>query len=197
MVIYKCDICKKICNDKTQFIKHINRKFPCTSPSVEVSNSSQQLQNNSNNTQQFQESLDNSESIKCDFCNKEFSNKYNLNKHIHLNRCKNTNLDILKLQCENLNNKINLFEYNKQNNKINLLEYNKQNNKINLLENNKYNNKQNNNIVIKSEIVETNDVSIINKENILDDDILIQKIKSKFNSNDMQIFEFARDRKML
>jgi hypothetical protein len=45
-------------------------------------------------------------------------------------------------------------------------------------------------MVIKSEIVETNDVSIINKENILDDDILIQKIKNKFNSNDMEIFDF-------
>jgi hypothetical protein len=49
MVIYTCDICKKIYDNKTKYIQHINRKFSCSFPSIEVSNSSQQIQNNSNN----------------------------------------------------------------------------------------------------------------------------------------------------
>ena len=41
-----------------------------------------------------------------------------------------------------------------------------------------------------------NNIQLTTK-NILEDDKLIQKIKNKFNNDDMQIFEFARDKKML
>jgi hypothetical protein len=154
MVVYTCNTCKKFFNDKTKYTQHINRKFKCY-PSIEVSNISQESLNNSEN--------------KCVICNKEFSKKNNLNKHIKLNRCKNMNLDMLKLLSENLNMKINLSE--NKNIKSEIVEITKETNKQNK----------------KSEIEITKEN---NKQNILDDDILIQKIKDKFNSNDMEIFDF-------
>jgi hypothetical protein len=179
MVVYTCNTCKKFFNDKTKYTQHINRKFKCY-PSIEVSNISQESLNNSEN--------------KCVICNKEFSKKNNLNKHIKLNRCKNIKSEIVEITKEN----------NKQNKKseIEITKENNKQNKKSKIEITKENNKQNKKSEIEitkenNNIVETNDVSIINKENILDDDILIRKIKENFNSNDMEIFEFARDRKML
>ena len=58
MKIYTCEVCEKQFNRKSTYDNHLLRKFPCK--------------------------LDLSENNKCTYCNKIYTTKYNLNKHMNV-----------------------------------------------------------------------------------------------------------------
>jgi uncharacterized C2H2 Zn-finger protein len=73
MVLYKCDKCNKEFNQKSNYIRHINRKKTCILN--EVIN-------------------ENIKIYKCDKCNKEFNQKSNFIYHINKqNECNDINLE--------------------------------------------------------------------------------------------------------
>jgi uncharacterized C2H2 Zn-finger protein len=103
MVLYKCDKCDKEFNQKSNYIRHINRKKTCILN--EVIN-------------------DNIKIYKCDKCNKEFNQKSNFIYHINKqNECNNVNLEEKYQELEQ--------KYNTVINKNMLLE--NENNKLNEL----------------------------------------------------------------
>jgi len=103
MVLYKCDKCNKEFNQKSNYIRHINRKKTCILN--EVIN-------------------DNIKIYKCDKCNKEFNQKSNFIYHINKqNECNNVNLEEKYQELEQ--------KYNTVINKNMLLE--NENNKLNEL----------------------------------------------------------------
>ena len=85
MVVHKCEVCKKIWSKKSDYIKHVNRKFPCKTPDLEES------QNDiKESLSDPKESLfKNSERIEnqCNWCMKIFTTNSNYNRHIR-NNCK-------------------------------------------------------------------------------------------------------------
>ena len=103
MVLYKCDKCNKEFKQKSNYIRHINRKKTCILN--EVIN-------------------DNIKIYKCDKCNKEFNQKSNFIYHINKqNECNNVNLEEKYQELEQ--------KYNTVINKNMLLE--NENNKLNEL----------------------------------------------------------------
>tara|TARA_Y100000768_G_scaffold385668_1_gene372299 strand:+ start:1139 stop:1975 length:837 start_codon:yes stop_codon:yes gene_type:complete len=73
MVEYTCSACNKIFTQKGHYMRHINRKFPCTKKNNEYSKYSISGINIPN--------LEYKEKPKCIYCQKTYSTKYNLNKH--------------------------------------------------------------------------------------------------------------------
>jgi len=87
MVLYKCEKCNKEFNQKSNYLKHINRKNPC----ILIEN--------------------NIIIYKCEKCNKEFNHKTNYLYHINkVNSCNDINL---QEKCNKL--EIELFNLKKQN----------------------------------------------------------------------------------
>ena len=79
MVLYKCDICDKEFNKKSNYNSHKNRKRPCKKYNPLIpKNKSKKIQKN-----------------RCTFCGKNYSSKSNLNKH-------------MKRSCKGLKNSENL-----------------------------------------------------------------------------------------
>ena len=70
MIEYKCMICDKIFKQKSNFISHKKRKYPCIPfpPKPSLSPSSNIILSESN--------------IECEFCNKKFTRQDNLSRHI-------------------------------------------------------------------------------------------------------------------
>jgi len=90
MVCYKCEKCNKEFNQKSNYVKHLNRKTTCI----------KKLDN--------EHIINNLITYKCIKCNKEFNNKYLYDKHINKNiPCNN----ILIYKCNRCNK-----EFNKKSN---------------------------------------------------------------------------------
>ncbi|AYV76118.1 MAG: hypothetical protein Terrestrivirus4_166 [Terrestrivirus sp.] len=91
MVEYKCERCLKIFSKKCDYTYHINRKTPCiikvNTQSTTINQDSPQLTqiNQINQFNQINQNLSNK--FKCNYCNKEFCNKYTLERHLN-ERCK-------------------------------------------------------------------------------------------------------------
>lgn len=73
MVIYKCERCLKEFKQKGHYMRHINRKFLCE----KVNNQLEYYSTDGINIPKMEYSTEN----KCEYCNKIYSTKYNLNKH--------------------------------------------------------------------------------------------------------------------
>lgn len=99
---FYCDICNKYYKSYQSLWNH-NKSFH--------SKNSKRLQDGSTRLQiapkQSLENETDKNNIKCEFCNKIFSKKSNLQKHINLNRCKKKNDIILSLKKENEELKMN------------------------------------------------------------------------------------------
>lgn len=102
MVVYTCEICEKLFKKKSHYIDHTeNKKKPCIQNktlqidgALKNSNSFQTIPNYSN---PFQSSQDQNSNIylnntTCNYCLKNFSTTFNLNKHVK-NSCKVKQLD--------------------------------------------------------------------------------------------------------
>ena len=74
MVEYRCSACGMFFSQKGHYVRHLNRKFPCDKKKTEYSKYS----NNGINIPKMEYNI---EKHKCIFCLKEYSTKYNLNKH--------------------------------------------------------------------------------------------------------------------
>ena len=126
MVSYPCPKCYVIFNKKSNFDRHINKKYDCSTKNNITDNKLinnleeiQNIPNIPNNPNQIQNiPVENkNEQLCCGFCSNTYSTKSNLNKH----------LKICKIKKENENEKENIFKL--------LLEKDKENkNKINELE---------------------------------------------------------------
>ena len=116
MVLYQCSNCNFETKDKGKFTRHCNRKFPCKKKEITIISQSEENEktqitqnysnllknysNYSNLLKNYSFSKDKQENIKnnydqnksttesyiCLFCNKQFSRKYNYQRH--LNTCK-------------------------------------------------------------------------------------------------------------
>ena len=93
MPTYTCSDCDKSFINKSIYIKHITRKFPCkkkdddSSCNDSIYNDFENLQNFAKNLQNLQESAKNSNSMQehqlmCNYCLKVYSDKYVLHRHI-------------------------------------------------------------------------------------------------------------------
>ena len=80
--MYICNKCDKTFCNKTDYNRHINRKFTCESKNIKTENIKTENIKTENNI-----SIDNK--FICKDCNKIFSRKFTLERHINLNRCKN------------------------------------------------------------------------------------------------------------
>ena len=135
MVIYTCHKCNKEFLNKTDFKRHINRKFTCNT----------NFNNKPDNTAEIAVIIPNK--FVCKDCNKIFSRKFTLERHINLNRCKNIKSN------ENINLNLKISELESKIEK--LLNDRNINSNTNITNNNITNNNNNitnnitNNIIIK------------------------------------------------
>jgi uncharacterized C2H2 Zn-finger protein len=138
MVIYTCHKCNKQFLNKTDFKRHINRKFTCNT----------NFNNKPDDIVEIAEIILNK--FVCKDCNKIFSRKFTLERHINLNRCKNikSNENInLNLKISELESKIEkLLNDRNINSNTNITNNNITNNNNN---NNNITNNITNNIIIK------------------------------------------------
>ena len=144
----QCKFCLKIFKTKQILNKHYNRKTPCKKQieTKKIPNDSKKFQKNSKMESDIPK-MELEFKPKCEYCNKFYSTKYNLNKHLKI--CK-TKISYEKTQSE-LQNK-----YNNLMNEIEILKQGQNSQIINNTENNitinsTINNTQNNiNITINA-----------------------------------------------
>ncbi len=113
MVIYKCPTCLKEFDKKDSFVKHTEKKKkPCRPNIPKNSELFPSIPKYSEKTKNIDILIDNpidfDESVKsifCEYCNKNFSTKFNLNKHIKYN-CKQKKIVDENIKKENEENKI-------------------------------------------------------------------------------------------
>ena len=100
--VFSCKECNKNYKHRQSLYNHMKKFHP---------KNSKKLQDGSKTLQMAPKHKMENESggniIKCEFCNKTFSKKSNLQKHINLNRCKKKNDIILSLKKENEELKMN------------------------------------------------------------------------------------------
>ena len=100
--VFSCKECNKNYKHRQSLYNHMKKFHP---------KNSKKLQDGSKTLQMAPKHTMENESggniIKCEFCNKTFSKKSNLQKHINLNRCKKKNDIILSLKKENEELKMN------------------------------------------------------------------------------------------
>ena len=70
MVLYKCKKCLKEFNKKSNYKAHLNKKFPCKLD-TSLKNNSILVPNMEHNSRYI-----------CNYCNRSYSRKPNLNKHL-------------------------------------------------------------------------------------------------------------------
>ena len=73
---YTCKTCNKNFKQKTDYTRHLNRKYPCKSPVTYSKNGIH---------------IPKMEYSECEYCNKTYSTKYNLNKHHNICKSKKEN----------------------------------------------------------------------------------------------------------
>lgn len=133
---YQCKKCFKVFKTKQILTKHYNRKIPCTKNNIIeiIPNYSKETPNYSKKTPNYSKmELEGGLNIikkikpKCEYCNKFYSTKYNLNKHFKI--CKS------KLLYEKTQSELQM-KYNCLMNEIEILKKEKSNHIINNTENN-------------------------------------------------------------
>ena len=83
MVIYTCLKCNIKFNQKIDYTRHINRKTPCNkNKENQIDGSPHELSKVPHKLSQLEENE--KDSYICLYCKNEFSNKYNLERHIKL-----------------------------------------------------------------------------------------------------------------
>ena len=98
MVEYKCEKCNKIFKQKIDYTRHMNRKIPCKELYQNIPNYTETIPNytkavDKSNKQQNSEKINTSvqseqeNNIKCAYCNKKFTQKSSLTRHLD-KRCK-------------------------------------------------------------------------------------------------------------
>ena len=130
MVEYKCNRCSKLFNKKYDYNYHINRKFKCAENLQKLTEINKNLQNPENNK------------CICNYCKKEYSNKYVLERHF--NTC--------KIKKEDTNKKEEIYQL-----LLKQMEENKKHMQI-MEENNKKQNEENRKLI--------NELKQLKKENV-------------------------------
>jgi len=169
MVKYECEICNKnFGNFKSHYENHINKKFYCKNTNKILSKCliepNKELIIKSKETKSF----------KCEFCNKFFTRKDNLNRHINT---------ICKKNIET-NEQINeLIEFNKQ-----LIKQNEENNKQ--IKEIKKQNKNLKNKLVKVQVKRiTNSNNVTNSNNTTNINVQINKYGTEnYNELDNKLF---------
>ena len=190
MVLYVCEKCNKEFGRKSNYLTHINKKFSCNknlAHNIEIApKSTKKAPKSTEKTEKTENPENTYTSFCCSFCNKKYSSKYTLSRH--MNSCKikresdieKENIFKLLSVIDKLKNKeIEIDELKKQNkilmDKLISLEKKSKskktiNNKTiinnNQTNNNQTNNNQTNNIVMVNFGKE--DLSIIDKEIFFD-----------------------------
>ena len=171
---YICSICNKnFGNRKSNYIIHINRKIPC----LKIPHNPSQIPHNA----EFHQNI-----FSCEFCNKSFSRKDNLTRHINI-WCKHTNKNNNTISNEIINEIKDIKQEHKKIIKINeeikqenkemkkkIKKLEKQNKSITQINKNTTNTNSHNNI--------TNTINITNFEkfdyNKITDDVLLKLINA-------------------
>ena len=84
MVTYSCSKCNKKFFYKNDYTRHINRKFPCNKNiEFQMGGSPPELSKAHPKLSKIEKTIEKENHI-CYYCKNEFSNKYNLNRHINL-----------------------------------------------------------------------------------------------------------------
>jgi hypothetical protein len=151
MVEYKCFDCNKIFNKKSNYMAHINKKNKCSEKYDNI------IEKNliNNNTDKAIKIFDNSlDELKCIYCEKKFSTKSNVVKHIRTKKC-------VKLQENSVNIKDEINEIKKKYANLEKIILELSKNKDN---SNGNNNIINNNINNKNKIIENN-INNLNQQN--------------------------------
>ena len=95
MVLYICSLCNKKFNHKGDYTRHINRKNKCKI-----------IPSNNNNIviKKKEETFQNRNSSKhiCNYCNRSYSRRPNLNKHLKTCKVKKDNLLVSKINDLNI-----------------------------------------------------------------------------------------------
>jgi len=200
MVNYTCQLCNKQFNKKYNFDSHSRRKYSCNKSNNDI-NSSININNNEilindqnteqnaknannllNNTQikeqEYQENTNNN-LIKCEYCNKIFTFKNNLSRHLK-NKCKkqikqeNNQIDKLIEKNNLLFNRLNKLEeeINILKQEVDKVSKSKINKKIKNIDNTQKITKSKNKIISLDEFnLLLNDLNIDISEDFSDDDL--------------------------
>jgi len=88
----KCIKCNKTFKLKSDYVRHINKKFSCIKNSPDLTNFNQKLTEIDRNLPN-KENLHDIEKFVCNYCSKTFCNKYTLERHLN-DRCKIKKEDI-------------------------------------------------------------------------------------------------------
>ena len=84
MVTYNCSECNKTFNHRNDYMRHINRKSPCNKNGYfQMGGSPPEISKAPPKLSKIEKIIE-KESYICFYCKNEFSNKYNLNRHINL-----------------------------------------------------------------------------------------------------------------
>ena len=84
MVSYICPLCDKVYTHKQDYIKHTRRKKPCNkNGKKQIGGSPPELSEAPPKLSKIEKTIEKENHI-CYYCKNEFSNKYNLNRHINL-----------------------------------------------------------------------------------------------------------------
>jgi uncharacterized C2H2 Zn-finger protein len=123
---YKCEKCYKIFNYKSHYERHVNKKFACVKENeiIKIENDKLMLVDN----------------YECDVCNKKFTTKRSLNRHLKTYCKKNTETELYHI-IEKLQNEVAELKTHKNEVKIN---------NANTINNCNNNNTINNNITINA-----------------------------------------------
>ena len=137
MVTYKCTNCCKIYENKAFYTRHINRKFPCKK---QEDTSTQ----NTTSVPHFDTSTNNIDTeFTCEFCNKKYSRKDVLSRHLknnckvkkHQDKEKRELFDKLKNEIDKQNEEMNKLKDKMNENNQLKNEIDKRNKEINILKN--------------------------------------------------------------
>jgi len=138
-MVYKCDTCEKEFTSKTDFTRHISRKFKCVSKKYvnkTVENIKTNETNETNENNEINEIKEIKSEYECIYCCKFFTRKYNLDIHIKKS-CKHKGMYILKKELDELKIKMEKLESRE-----------KKEGNITVNSNNNINNNNNNNVIV-------------------------------------------------
>jgi hypothetical protein len=204
MVEYHCPNCCEIFNKKSNYNYHINRKRPCIKVAPKAPEITPKAHKNLknellcieikpiNNVNENKPVIDNSKNNKifcCKYCNKNFSRKFCLDRHLNNNKCKIKLKQEQQREEENNNNQNqNNNDPNQNDNKINeyesiLSQYDKKYNFI--LQ--RLNELENENKKLKMKIKKTKKTTKTTNININQNNVINQNNNILINFNDLKL----------